>query len=431
MGKTRHRWITFLSSRYLWGGERDSKNVTQILSALGLAAGVLTLITVISVMNGLQMGYISSILEIGSYHVRIDADDVPAEFEDAVRHERGVKSCVRFADIQVLSQGSLSRMSPINVRCVDPDAAASDSGFIQHLKITGGAFNLKGADSVIMGSELARYLRLKVGDSFVVMALSGETFNSLKPKNIDFKVTGIFKTGYYEYDRNLAIMSLESVPMLQSGPADLKLGIKINNLYRDKAIVNRLSTITGAQAVSWREYNKAFFSALRMEKYAMMFLICLIFVVIGVNIYNFMRRSVSEKIEDIAVLYSLGVREQDMRRIFITEGAFVGLLGGTSGVALGLLISINLNAIFAIAGKVVSWPGQVFSKLFGGLFDFAGVQFQLFSPAYFYIQEVPVQVMFSEVMFAFFFAFFAALVSAYLAVKKLDVKNPASVLRCE
>ncbi len=431
MGKTRHRWITFLSSRYLWGRERDSKNVTQILSALGLAAGVLTLITVISVMNGLQMGYISSILEIGSYHVRIDADDVPAEFEDAVRHERGVKSCVRFADIQVLSQGSLSRMSPINVRCVDPDAAAQDAGFIQHLNITGGAFNLKGADSVIMGSELARYLRLKVGDSFVVMALSGETFNSLKPKNIDFKVTGIFKTGYYEYDRNLAIMSLESVPMLQSGPADLKLGIKINNLYRDKAIVNRLSTITGAQAVSWREYNKAFFSALRMEKYAMMFLICLIFVVIGVNIYNFMRRSVSEKIEDIAVLYSLGVREQDMRRIFITEGAFVGLLGGTLGVSLGLLISINLNAIFAIAGKVVSWPGQVFSKLFGGLFDFAGVQFQLFSPAYFYIQEVPVQVMFSEVMFAFFFAFFAALVSAYLAVKKLDVKNPASVLRCE
>ena len=154
MGKTRHRWITFLSSRYLWGRERDSKNVTQILSALGLAAGVLTLITVISVMNGLQMGYISSILEIGSYHVRIDADDVPVEFEDAVRNERGVKSCVRFADIQVLSQGGLSRMSPINVRCVDQDAAAQDAGFIQHLKITSGAFNLKGANSVVMGSEV-------------------------------------------------------------------------------------------------------------------------------------------------------------------------------------------------------------------------------------------------------------------------------------
>ena len=431
MGKARHRWITFLSSRYLWGRERDSKNVTQILSALGLAAGVLTLITVISVMNGLQMGYISSILEIGSYHIRIDAQDVPPEFEDSVRNERGVKSCVRFADIQVLSQGSLSRMSPINVRCADPDAAALDAGFMQHLKITGGAFNLKGANSVILGSELARYLHLRVGDSFVVMALSGESFKTLKPKNIDFKVTGIFKTGYYEYDRNLAIMSLESVPMLQSGNADFKLGIKLNNLYRDKALAERLSTITGAKAVSWREYNKAFFGALRMEKYAMMFLICLIFVVIGVNIYNFMRRSVSEKIEDIAVLYSLGVREQDMRRIFITEGAFVGFLGGILGVALGLLISINLNAIFAIAGKVVSWPGQVFSRLFGGLFDFAGVQFQLFSPAYFYIQEVPVQVVFSEVMFAFFFAFFAALVSAYMAVKKLDVKNPASVLRCE
>ena len=431
MGKTGHRWITFLSSRYLWGRERDSKNVTQILSALGLAAGVLTLITVISVMNGLQMGYVSSILEVGSYHVRIDADDVPAELEEAVRNEKGIKSCVRFADIQVLSQGGLSRMSPINVRCVDPEAASQDAGFMQHLKITSGAFNLKGENSVVMGSELARYLRLKVGDSFVVMALSGDSFKTLKPKNIDFKVTGIFKTGYYEYDRNLAIMSLNSVPLLQSGKANVKLGIKLNNLYRDKAIVERLSTITDSQAVSWREYNKAFFGALRMEKYAMMFLICLIFVVIGVNIFNFMRRSVSEKIEDIAVLYSLGVREQDMRRIFITEGAFVGLLGGTLGVALGLLISINLNAIFVIAGKVVSWPGQVFAGLFGSMFDFAGVQFQLFSPAYFYIQEVPVQIMFSEVLFAFFFAFFAALVSAYLAVKKLDVKNPASVLRCE
>lgn len=431
MGKTAHRWITFLSSRYLWGRERDSKNITQILSALGLAAGVLTLITVISVMNGLQMGYISSILEIGSYHVRIDADDVPAGFDDAVRSERGVKSCVRFADIQVLSQGGLSRMSPINVRCVDPDAALKDAGFMEHLKITKGAFNLKEENTVVMGSELARYLRLNVGDSFVVMALSGETFNSLKPKNIDFKVTGIFKSGYYEYDRELAFMSMESVPLLQSGSANIKLGVKLNNLYRDKALVQRLSTITGAGAVSWREYNKAFFGALHMEKYAMMFLICLIFIVIGVNIYNFMRRSVSEKIEDIAVLYSLGVQEKDVRRIFITEGAFVGFFGGTLGVVMGLLVSINLNEIFLIAGKVVSWPGQLFSKLFGSFFDFAGVQFQLFSPDYFYIQEVPVQVMFSEVVFAFFFAFFAALVSAFMAVKKLDVKNPASVLRCE
>ena len=431
MGKAGYRWIAFLSSRYLWGRERDSRNITQILSALGLAAGVLTLITVISVMNGLQMGYISSILEIGSYHIRIDGSDVPPEFEDAVRSQKGVRSCVRFADIQVLSQGSLSRMSPINVRCVDPVSASGDTGFMEHLKIIRGSFSLEDSRSVILGSELARYLRLNVGDSFTVMALAGETFSTLKPQNIDFKVTGIFKSGYYEYDRELAIMSLDSVPVLQSGKTDVMLGIKLANLYQDKAMVQRLSAITGSQAVSWREYNKAFFGALRMEKYAMMFLISLIFVVIGVNIYNFMRRSVSEKMEDIAVLYSLGVQEKEVRRIFITEGAFVGLSGGLVGVALGLLISVNLNAIFVLAGKAVSWPGQVFSKLFGSMFDFAGVQFQLFSPAYFYIQEVPVQVMFGEVMFAFSFAFFAALISAYMAVKKLDVRNPASVLRCE
>ena len=431
MGKPSRRWIAFLSSRYLLGRERDSKSVTQILSALGLAAGVLTLITVISVMNGLQMGYVSSILEIGSYHIRIDADDVPAGFEAAICAERDVKSCVRFADIQVLSQGSLSRMSPINVRCVDPVAAEEDAGFMEHLKIYKGKFDLSGQNSVILGSELARYLQLQVGDSFVVMALAGDSFNSLKPKNIDFKVTGIFKSGYYEYDRNLAVMSLDSVPVLQSGAPGTKLGIKINNIYRDKSILDRLATITDADVVSWREYNKAFFGALRMEKYSMMFLISLIFVVIGVNIHNFMRRSVSEKIEDIAVLYSLGVQERDVRRIFIAEGAFVGLFGGTLGVMLGLLISVNLNSIFYIAGKVVSWPGNLFASLFGDIFGYAGIQFQLFSPTYFYIQEIPVQIMFPEVLCSFLFAFFAAVAASYFAVKKLSVKNPASVLRCE
>jgi len=431
MEKSGCRWIVFLSSRYLWGKEHDSKNVTQILSALGLAAGVITLITVISVMNGLQMGYISAVLEIGSYHIRIDADDVPSEFEDAIRTERGVKSCVRFADIQVLSHGALSRMSPINVRCIDPVAAKKDVSFLEYLKIYKGEFDLSGQNSVVLGIELARYLQLEVGDSFVVMALAGDSFNSLKPMNIDFKVTGIFKSGYYEYDRDLAIMSLESVPILQSGSPGAKLGIKINNIYRDKAILSRLATMTDAEVISWREYNKAFFGALSMEKYAMMFLISLIFVVIGVNIHNFMRRSISEKMDDIAVLYSLGVQENDVRKIFITEGAFVGFFGGTLGVMLGLFISVNLNSILYIAGQIASWFGEFFSSLFGDLFDGGGVRFQLFSPTYFYIQQIPVQIKFSEVLCSFLFAFFAALAASYFAVKKISVKNPASILRCE
>lgn len=410
MGKRSFRWITFLSGRYLLGRERENRNITQLLSVLGLAMGVLTLITVISIMNGLQMGYISDILEIGSYHMRIEGGD-SAGLQSRVEKVRGIRSCVPFADIQVLSEGSLSRLAPINIRCLDGEAALKDTLFTEHLNITSGSLDLE-EKGIVLGSELARYLHLSVGDTFSVMALAGESFSTLKPQNIPFRITGIFRSGYYEYDRNLAIMSLENIPLLQSGNPDIKLGIKLDNPYRDKRALKLLGGITDKSIVSWREYNRAFFGALRMEKFAMMFVISLIFVVIGINIFNFMKRSVSEKREDMAILYSIGVSEREVRKIFITEGIITGLAGGVLGVVLGLAVSANINEIFGFVGNVA-----------------AG--FQLFPRSYFYIMEVPVKIMPGEVIAAFLFAFLSAVFSAWAAVKKLDIKNPASVLRCE
>lgn len=412
MGKRSFRWITFLSGRYLMGRERENRNITQLLSVLGLAVGVMTLITVISIMNGLQLGYISDILEIGSYHMRIDYDGKDPSIPEKVSEVRGIRSCVPFTDIQVLSEGSLSRLAPINVRCVDPAAAAEDRLFMEHLNIIRGKFSLENGDGVVLGSELARYLRLEPGDTFSVMALAGESFNKLKPQNIPFRVTGIFKSGYYEYDRNLVIMSLESAPLLQAGTPDIKLGVKLSNQYRDKRAEKRLREVTDGKIVSWREYNKAFFGALRMEKFAMMFVISLIFVVIGVNIFNFMKRSVSEKMEDIAILYSIGVSEREVRKIFVTEGIMTGLAGGVQGVVLGMLVASNVNAIFDFVGSIASG-------------------FQLFPRSYFYIMEIPVKIMPGEVLAAFLFAFLSSVFSALAAVRRLDVKNPASVLRCE
>ena len=431
MGKGRFGWITFLARRYLYGRERENRNITQILSALGLAAGVLTLITVISIMNGLQMGYISDILEIGSYHIRIDDRSCDTVLEEQVRNTRGVDSVVRFTDIQVLAEGDLSRMSPINIRCIDEKYAALDHHFMEHLEMAAGSFDLADRNSVLLGTELAHYLRLNVGDVFKVMALSGDSFNALKPQTLEFTVTGLFKSGYYEYDREMAMMSLSNAPRLQPGEQNMKLGVKLSSPYADRAVMARLMPVAGDSMVSWREYNKALFGALRMEKFAMMFLISLIFVVIGVNIFNFMKRSVSEKIEDIAVLYSLGVTEKDVRWIFVAEGAIVGLAGGLSGTVAGLLVSVNINSIFSLAGILVSFPLKLASAVLGRWMDFGDVEFALFSPSYFYIQEIPVSIMFDEVLWAFLFAVLAAVISAALAVKKLDIKNPAAVLRCE
>ena len=135
-------------------------------------------------------------------------------------------------------------------------------------------------------------------------------------------------------------------------------------------------------------------------------------MVIGVNIFNFMKRSVSEKMEDIAILYSIGVSEKEVRKIFVTEGIMTGLAGGVLGVVLGMLVASNVNAIFDFVGGIASG-------------------FQLFPRSYFYIMEIPVKIMPGEVLAAFLFAFLSSVFSALAAVRRLDVKNPASVLRCE
>lgn len=430
-GSNGYGWIGFLARKYLYGRERENKNITQILSALGLAAGVLTLITVISIMNGLQLGYISDILEIGSYHIRVDGNNIGREEEAAILKVKGVESCVRFTDIQALAEGDLARMAPLDIRCIDETAAVCDAGFTEHLNIVKGDLDLEADRTVLLGYELARYLKLGIGDIFKVMTLSGGSFGTLKPDIVEFRITGIFKSGYYEYDRNMAVMSLKSVPFLQAGETDILLGIKLSDKYGDKAVLKNMLKVTDRKTISWREYNRAFFGALRMEKFAMMFLISLIFVVIGVNIFNFMKRSVSEKMEDIAVLYALGAPEKNVRYIFIAEGILVGFAGGLAGVAAGLLVSVNINSIFALAGKIVSYPADILISLFGNFFDFHEIEFALFSPSYFYIEEIPVEILFSEVLSAFLFAFLSAVISAHLAVKKLDVKNPASILRYE
>lgn len=212
------------------------------------------------------MGYIEDILELSSYHVQIK-NYSSEKYPDADKI-KGIKNTVPFFDIQCLVQGKSSRLDPVIVRAVENDSVNKDISFLKQLNLENGSFSLE--DGIIIGHELARMLRLHPGDSVSLMGLSGNTFNRLTPDIHKFKVSGIFKCGYYEYDRNLAFISTESGEKMRSGESGVStLGIKIDNIYKDREIVSKLKDKfgSGIEIVSWRDYNRAFFSALRMEKY--------------------------------------------------------------------------------------------------------------------------------------------------------------------
>jgi len=438
----------FLASRYIWPRKADKKNTTKLLSIFGLSAGVITLISVMSVMNGLQFGFINDILEIESYHIRIYNVDDKEGVIRTLENSAAVQSFARFYDTQTLIQSG-HRLDPVMVRLISEGDFRRDKSLIKSIGIEEDHVDIAGDFKVIIGAELARVLRVFEGDTISLLSLSGRSFATLRPDVIDFTITGIFRSGYFQFDRSMIFISDEHMSLFEHGAESRDkaaaesnegfyldnrkiIGVKLKNRYRDLQTIFEIKTAhPNAEVVSWRERNRSFFNALRMERVVMFLLVTLIFVVIGVNIFNSIKRTVAEKLEDIAVLYAIGASEKAVRKIFFFEGVIIGFISGLSGVILGLLLIVNINEIFMIFGIAAMYLLMCveFIASTAGLSD--GFSFTLFPSDYFYLAEIPVRIVLPEIVTVFLFALFAGALSAYFASKKISVANPTEYLRHE
>ncbi|ULQ59935.1 ABC transporter permease [Brucepastera parasyntrophica] len=419
-------WIFFIAGRF---GSVDTKGrsaITSLFSVLGIAFGITALIVILSVMNGFQMGYIESILEVSSSHVLLEGSI--EDFEE-IRNLPEVRSLTVFTENQTLMQGKYRKQAGVLLRAVSPDILKEDPGFADAVKIVSGSFNLTNPESILLGYELARQLAVSVGDRVSLVAVSGDASTDLFPEDAYYTVAGLFYTGYYEIDNSFAYISDAAGEML-SGHMEHKLaGVKLKNRNRDgRFLLHLQQAFPDVQAESWRSYNRAFFGALQIEKNVMLLLVVLIFVVVTVNIYNSMRRAIYERREEISVLTALGGAPRSIQYIFIINGLAIGLLGGLLGLLTGLLISVRINDVFILAETVVNGINTFFSALF---YSDSGGMFTLFSPDYFYMQEVPARILLPEVVFVFLFGVLSAAIAAWSASRAILKLKPAEVLRYE
>ncbi len=435
MKKNKIEWIIFVALRYFKAGKRDRSISTAFFSAVGISVGVLAMITIISIMNGFQIGFIDDILEINSYHIRIRSGEMEVDntLIENIKSIENVKSILPFIDLQTLVKGSYSDFKACKIRSVPVNTETQDPDLLRYLNVTRGEFNLKKVNTIVIGSELAASLGADVGDTVSLASMAGDSFRSLAPVDIQFTVEGIFKSGYYEYDSTMGFTSFQSSKGLTSGKETLTYGIKLKDRYKDAETIRDISSIIGAGncPVSWREYNRSFFGALRMEKISMMLIVGLIFLVVGVNIKHSLDRSVYKRRQDIALLRSVGASPGAVKTIFVTEGLLIGFSGGLIGVISGLFISVNINNIFAFAG----WAADALSRLIGRILSpFVNIPsygFSVFSPSYFYLNKVPVKILFHEVLLIFFFAFTASVCAAYSAAGKVTEFTPSEILHYE
>ena len=420
-------WLFFVLKRF----NTRSSFISSIFSILGIGFGATVLIVVLAVMNGFQRGYIDTVLEVSSAHVRLEGERKELE---AVEKASGYKSFVIFKEEQALLQGERGTQSTAMIRLIEKDVLSKDEGFKNAVKMEKGRFDIEGMSDeekakIVLGYELARKLSIRVGDSVQVVASSGSSETELFPENLNLLVTGLFKTGYYEIDSNFAFMDLDKCSLLFGEDSFCFANVKLDNENKDLVFISVISKKNSSiKALSWREYNRAFFGALKIEKNVMMLLVVLIFLVVGVNIYNGMRRTIYEKREDIAVLLSMGATPKQIKTIFVFSGFLTGLSGSCFGLFMGLLLSLNINEIFSFIESVVTLIMSVGSILVENV---EGDSFAIFNTSYFYMDKVPIRLFLVEMFFVFLFGLCSATFASLIATKKMTEIRPQEILRYE
>jgi len=424
-------WVLFVAFRYIFKGRSSS----PVLAVLGIAVGVLALIVIIAVMNGFQLGFIESILEVSSFHLRIESFDQKniKEVREIVFGIPGVRAAVPFKEYQAIAKGKRLTQQAVLIRGLGENTLEIDKAMNSKLNFEDGYFDLSNNKNILLGSELAYRLGVFIGDEVTLFSLTGilsqeagSSFNGI--------VTGIFRTGYYEYDCSWAFINIENNSFIQN-ECDLILGVKLANRFTDKTILEqakrRLSAYKDIKITSWRDYNRSFFGALRTEKLFMFILVGLIFIVVGLNIFQAQRRSVLQRREEIGLLRAVGGSRRAVRFVFVLDGAIIGLAGSSIGLLLGLAIALNMSGFFTLVENVINEFINIMNILAGSVGVGMAENFAVFSPTVFYIKEIPSRLLPFEVTLIFIFGFLSALAAAWFASRKVSNIQPAEVLRYE
>lgn len=332
------RYELMISLRYLFSKKRKRFiSLISLISILAVAVGVAALITVLSVMNG--FGYELQRRIIGSNpHLVVEKEEGVYDYKklcDKIEKVEHVKGSYPY----IWGQGVLryrSRARGVVIRSVDLKNATDVSKLSAHMQ--NGDINL-GTDEIILGSELSAVLGAFVGDELGVITSASRKIET-------FKVRGIFNSGMYEYDSNLAYVSMDSASNL-FGMIGLAggIGIDIDDIRNADSVKAKLQeTLPGYYYIrTWMDMNRNLFSALKLEKFAMFIILTLIVIVACFNIISTLMVMVTEKAKDIGILKAIGATKTSIMLIYSLQGLIIGLIGAILGTGVGIGLSLVLK----------------------------------------------------------------------------------------
>lgn len=385
------------------------------VSMIGLILGVMTLVTVLSVMNGFHQELRDRVLSAISHSYISDYDGALTNWQDVratINQTPHVINSAPYIEKYALLN-TASGSQGISVRGVIPELEIQTSVLLDNMKL--GDSNLE-KTGILLGAGLATQLGVTLGDKVTLLTPQlSSSIIGIQPRFKRFSVSGIFDAGVNEYDNNLAFIQLKQAQVLYSMKDRVSgIRLKVDDLFNAKSITQTAVKRLGDHqyyGIDWTQQKANFIKALNLEKQMIGIVLSLIIAVAAFNIVSMMVMVVTDKTADIAILRTLGMTPKRIVKVFFYQGLTIGIIGIVIGLILGVLLALNIEAI---VGSIEMLLG-----------------FEFFPKEVFYINRFPSDIQLNDIIMIALGAFILVILASIYPAKRAGKVAIAKVLNHE
>ena len=435
--------IFFLALRNILGRKSDERDLARRTlrgAVLSVAVSMVPLIVTLVVADGMIEGITSRYIELSSYHIqcvpyRGQGEGSIGDALEALGRVPGVRGA--WAETQAVGVAfAKGARGGAVVRAVDP-GFLEDGGTRAYLSVLAGEASLSAPNDVLLGSELARDLAARAGDTVNLISVRSRRGDAVIPRVSIFRVRGIVSSGYRDLDsRWFLVPRASSGRFLSAETSRTVLGVKVDNPFDslDPVLTRiRAALPEGWGVYPWSETERNLYESFRTTRYLLLLIMGLTVAVAAVNISSALVTLVTERSYEIAILKSLGAAPADIGRVFIAGGLILGSAGSVLGTLLGTLAAVHVNELISGLERVLAASAFVFHRL---AVPFLGAAaraapapvVKILNPDY-YLETIPVSLDFRALAGILTVSLVLSYLASLLPARKAAELPPLEILR--